>query len=119
MTTETYTHEQINNWSDHSFFGKERNLCDQLDSNIIDWAMERDDAGADMTEVAFDLYSLLMMHRGVLEGATERADRSPSYISRLRDELREDANDESGVGFRYRLEQRIYKRRELLGLIRN
>lgn len=114
--TERHTDEEINNWPASSYYGRERDFCDLLTMDCMDWFYTTTEffESDDLEREAFLLFTLLMMNEPAFLALTID---EPGRLE-LRQSIQDDANDDSGTGFRLRLAQRLRSYRELIRLAR-
>lgn len=104
-------------WDDTSFAGQERDLADLLDDTTLEaltyaYELVTDADGAEFTQATYTIYTLMMMHDEAFLAMTGAAGTGPidprwAHRMALRNTIRDDANDGSGMYFDIRLRQRL------------
>lgn len=113
----TYTEDELNNLPDDSYDGRERDLCDLLTEDCMDWFYTTTEfyESDDLEREAFLLFTLLMMNEAAFLALTID---EPNRLE-LRSQVQDDARDDSGETFRQRLGQRLAHYRTLIRLTNN
>lgn len=108
----TYTEEELNELPADSYDGRERDLCDLLTENTMDWVYSVTEfyEDADLEREAFLIFMLLMMNDEAFAALTDDV---PGRWE-LRAQVQDDARDDSGETFRQRLGQRLAHFRTLI-----
>jgi hypothetical protein len=109
-----YTEEQLNDLPADSYDGRERDLCDLLTADTMDWVYSvtefyEDD---DLEREAFLIFMMLMMNEAAFAALTDDIEGRWE----LRAQVQDDARDDSGEAFRQRLAQRLAHYRTLIRL---
>lgn len=108
--------DDLNQLPSDSYAGRERDLCDLLTADTIDWLYTLTEyyESDGLEREGFTIFLLLMMNPLVARAMTEPDEIDDEALDKFISQIQDDARDDSGEVFTLRLRQRLQGHRRMI-----
>lgn len=107
VTEVAFDYEDPTTWPDTSYAGRERDLCNVLNNETMEWYYCMASYGNDDNYNAWALFNMLMVHSAAARAMTDAEAIDDESLDKLIAQIQDDANENSGDYFKTALNYRL------------